>query len=89
MDHLCRNLREHLPMGWGVGPQSDWNAIRALAGWCSQIEVTGSHPELSERVETMAKELHDRPPPRGWLPENTNDLLLTELFRRHWKDGHD
>ena len=83
-DSLCRNLLEQLPDGWGVGKNAEWQAVRALSSWSSDIQVTGKCEELEQKLLGIAKALHDMPPPQGWIPNGPEDPVIESIFNLRW-----
>jgi hypothetical protein len=57
-DSLCRNLVEQLPDGWGIGDNADWQSVRALSSWSSEIQV-GSIERSPQRGRSRHAESHD------------------------------
>jgi hypothetical protein len=86
MDSLSRNLVEQLPHGWGSCDNADWQAIKALSSWSSEIQVTGELDEYKSTLLAIAKELRALPPPVGWVPSGPDDPLLVSIFDLQWPD---
>lgn len=83
-DGLCRNLVEQLPNGWGSGEKSEWQSIRALSAWSSEIQVTGECEELKPILLAVSKAIRGLPPPQGWIPSGPDDSILESVFQSHW-----
>jgi hypothetical protein len=86
-DSLCRNLAEQLPGGWGVGEKSEWQVVRALSGWSSEIQVTGECQELRAKLLSIASALRNLPPPQEWIPAGPNDSIIEAVFDLHWPNN--
>jgi hypothetical protein len=78
-DSLVRNLVEQLPNGWGIGEEAEWQAVRALSSWSSEIQVTGECEELKAKLLAVAHALRELPPPRG-----PDDPIIADVFESHW-----
>ena len=83
-DSLVRNLAEQLPNGWGAGENSDWQSVRALSSWSSELQVTGECEELKPKLLAIAQALRELPPPKGWTPSNPNDPIIENVFDSQW-----
>jgi hypothetical protein len=84
-DSLVRNLVEQLPNGWGIGDNSDWQSVRALSSWSSELAVTGGCEELKPRLLAIARALRALPPPSGWIPSSPNDSIIERVFDAEWE----
>jgi hypothetical protein len=85
-DSLCRNFVEQLPHGWGVGENADWQSVKALSSWSSEIQVTGECEHLKSTLIAVGTALRELSP-QGWLPKGPDDLLITSVFDSHWPIG--
>lgn len=83
-DSLCRNLVEQLPNGWQKGENADWQTVRALSSWTSEIQVTGECEELKSTLLNVAKCLREVPPPTGWIPTGPDDPIIGAAFDKGW-----
>lgn len=83
-DSLCRNLVEQLPDGWGIGDASEWQAVRALSSWTSEIQVTGGRGDLKSQLHAVARVLREAKPPNGWSPIGPSDPLIEYSFDLGW-----
>lgn len=85
LDGLCRNIVEKCDSGWRRGEKADWNQIRALSSWVSEVTTTGGNPELKDLVESIAEKLRsDLSIESNWVPQNNRDERLTKLFDEYW-----
>jgi hypothetical protein len=75
-DSLVRNLRRHLPHGWGVGPQAHFQASRAFASWMAMLG-----DEYDAAAERMWSRLRELTPAEGWQPTGPDDQLVLAAFR--------
>lgn len=83
-DSLCRNLVEQLPDGWGIGDKADWQSVRALSSWSSEVQVTGECEELKSTLLAVARALRELPPPHGWIPKGPDDSIIESVFDSQW-----
>lgn len=75
-DLLLRNVRRYMPRGWNRDDEAaDGNAYSGWAAAVDRIVKIDSLP-LWEALTEQA--------PAGWLPQDTNDPLLADVFRKHW-----
>ena len=81
MDALCRNIIERVPLGWGVGDNARQRAVSALAGWGSELMVTGGFPHLESIIHRIQDSLA---PPEGWKPNGHLDPVIVDAFNRCW-----
>jgi hypothetical protein len=84
MDSLCRNLVEQLPEGWGVGENAEWQSVRALSSWTSEVQVTGECQEFKSTLLAVATAFREMPPPRGWIPHGPDDSIIESIFDSRW-----
>src|SRR5262249_12655949 len=75
IDCLCRNLIDQLPEGWGVGENAEWQSVRALSSWTSEVQATGECEEWKSTLLAIAKALRETPPPAGWIPKGQDDSV--------------
>lgn len=86
LDGLCRNIVENCSSGWNCGPKSDWNQIKALSCWITEVSVTGGHSELKGIAESIAAALRQTSPSeRNWVPLDNRDEHLQRLFDMYWR----
>ncbi len=83
-DSLVRNLNEQLPSGWGTGENAEWQSVRALASWSSELQVTGDCEELKSTLFAIAQALRGLPPPEGWVPRTPVDPIIECVFNAKW-----
>lgn len=75
-DLLVRSIHQHFPTGWNL---DDETAERHAYGeWASELDRIAD-------VDTLAlwETLVERAP-AGWMPQDINDPLLADVFRKHW-----
>ncbi|NJM90816.1 MAG: hypothetical protein HC863_00530 [Myxococcales bacterium] len=86
-DLFVRTLREHIPDGWP--PKSELAARKrlasGLAAWSSSI--SSQFPEYRQMAIGMAAGVLDDPIQDRWMPTDSGESIVLDIFRRYWKES--
>lgn len=86
MDNLVRNIVEELPNGWGIGAEAKSKQAMALAGWSTELRVTGGCREKKPQTDQIIKAFRMTPPPSGWIPTGPDDPYIQAIFDEYWTE---
>lgn len=88
VDCLVRCITGTVKRGWLNGKDFASNAALAYALWAGEVKRT--RPDLEPLAWTIWQELRMLHPPRGWLPNGPDDLIIQAAFAKAWPhdDGH-
>jgi len=88
---LVGELHRDLPEGWradwsGTDPATEAVVSRAIAATTRWICNHGKkyRPAADRVFDAMVDEGRAGRIPIGWLPASADDVLLVDIFRRHW-----
>jgi hypothetical protein len=73
---LLRRFREMMPQGWVATGEYNPQLARALAAWSSRLPE--HYTNACRKVFDKLLKLRFK---EAWLPDNTNDPILTQVFQ--------
>ncbi|MEM8639528.1 MAG: hypothetical protein AAGG51_12045 [Cyanobacteria bacterium P01_G01_bin.54] len=79
-DCFIRQVQRQCASGWKVGSKADYNAASAIADWiCCMKRFSQETGKIASCVGI--KLIKSTVLPEGWLPNNTDDIVIQEIFK--------